>query len=352
MSLLLPGEKHSNRGRSGESLLLKIARDEFQLLNSNDEELLYTKQTIATSDADQIRSLFKDQADKNGDLALDIHINESEVLTKHISLPATTEENLYEVIQYEMDRYTPFNKDDVYCDYRIEDRIKDKQLIKVLLIVVRKEILNPVVNAIEGSDIHLHTIDVINPQNPDRSLHNVKLLRSHVDIGKSKKSSIKWLVTAAAFLLLLTGITPLMINYIHVSKLSSELAGLEKTVQKVKKLQSEYTKMQNQVGYLVNIKEKNPSVIELLNLLTQSLPDHTYVNRLSLEGGLLSIQGASASASELIPIIDNSGMFDDIRFAAPVTQSGGDGLEQYSITAQIKVSSDQRGDLTNDQDKL
>ena len=337
MSLLLPGEKHSSHGRNKESLLLKIARDEYQVLNSGDEELLYTKQAISTNGSEQLVNIFKETT-KNGDLALDIHINESEVLTRRISLPASTEENLYEVIQYEMDRYTPFNKDDVYCDFRIEDRDKEKELIKVLLIVVRKEVLNPVIDSIENSGIHLQAIDVIDSQDPENSLHNVKLLRSYSDLGNSKKTSTKWLAAVAVALLFLTGITPLVINYIHISKLSSELEGLEKTVQKVKQLQSEYSKMQNQVGYLVDIKQRNPSIIELLNLLTQAIPDHTHVQRLSLEGGLLSIQGLSASASELIPIIDKSDMFDDIRFAAPVTQSGADGLERYSITAQIKSS--------------
>ena len=90
------------------------------------------------------------------------------------------------------------------------------------------------------------------------------------------------------------------------------------------------------MGYLVKIKENNPSIIEMLNLLTKVIPDHTYVQRLTLESGQLSIQGLSASASELIAIIDQTGLFDDIRFAAPVTQSGGDGLERYSITANIK----------------
>lgn len=335
--MLLPGEKHLNHGRSKESLLLKIARDEFQILNNNNQELLHVEQAI-TSNSELLKKFFKEESAKKDDLALDIHISESEVLTRHVSLPASTEENLYEVIQYEMDRYTPFSKEDVYCDYRIEDRVKEKELIKVLLIVIRKVVLNPVVDVIKDSGIHLQTIDVIDSKNPDHSLRNVKLLRSFVDNGKNKKSSIKWLAATAAGLLLLTGLTPLAMNYMHISKLSSELDGLEKTVKNVRKLQAEYTKMQNQVGYLVNIKEKNPSIIELLNLLTIAIPDHTYVQRLSLEGGLLSIQGLSASASELIPIIDKSGMFDDIRFAAPVTQSGADGLERYSITAQIKTA--------------
>ena len=343
MSLLLPGKKHSSQGRSKESLLLKIARDEYQVLTANDEELLQSNQAVVVDDGEQLKQLFNSQTAGKNDLALDIQISETEVLTKQISLPANTEENLYEVIQYEMDRYTPFSKEDVYCDYRVEERLKDKQLIKVLLIVVRKKVLDPVAKAIEASSVHLQTIDVIDTQYPEQSLHNVKLLRSYADIGKNKKSSLNWLLGVLAALLLLTGLTPLLINYIHIQKLSDELTSLEKTVKKVKQLQNEHTKMQDQVGYLVNIKDNNPSIIELLNLLTQTIPDHTYVQRFSLEGGLLSIQGLSASASDLIPMIDQTGMFDDIRFAAPVTQSGGDGLERYSITAQVKSPSKASG---------
>jgi general secretion pathway protein L len=334
----LPGEKHAHRGRSKESLLLNIARDGYRIFNPVNEELLHVDQTTALADIEQIKTLLKSEVAKKSGLGLDIHISNSEALSRQISLPASTEENLYEVIQYEMDRYTPFSKEDVYFDYRIEDRIKEKEIIKVLLIVIRKEILKPVVDAIENSGIHLQTIDIVDQENHDHSINNVKLLRSHADIGNTKKSSIKWLIGAVTGLLLLTGATPLVINYLHIQQLSTELAGLEKTVQKVKQLQSEYTKMQEQVGYLISIKQNNPSIIELLNLLTRVIPDHTYVQRLSLEGGLLSIQGLSASASELIPILDQTGLLQDIRFAAPVTQSSDDGLERYSITAQVKPS--------------
>jgi general secretion pathway protein L len=134
---------------------------------------------------------------------------------------------------------------------------------------------------------------------------------------------------------MLTAITPLIINYLHINKLSQELEKLESTVSEVKQLQSEYQKMQEQVGYLVAIKEKNPSIIGVLNLLTEVTPDHTFVQRLSIEDGLLSLQGLSASASEFIPIIDKTGQFEDIRFSAPVTLSATDNLENYSITARL-----------------
>ena len=336
MALLLPGEKSNSLSRSKRPLLLKIDKDNFEVLNEMVESLLHSEYPIANEEG-QLQSLLKSEVAKNSDLELAIQINNSEVLTRQISLPATTEENLYEVIQYEMDRYTPFKKDDVYFDYRIEERIPEKQLIKVLLIVIRKEVLAPVVEAIKNTGVHLQSIDVVSADDSNQDVLDVKLLRSYADIGKRNSSSTKWLFGAVAGLLLLTGLTPLIINYIHIRKLSSELEGLESTVRKVKLLQSEYSKMQDQVGYLVKIKERHPSIIELLNLLTTVLPDHTHVERLSVEDGLLSIQGLSASAADLIPIIDQSGLFDDIRFSAPVTQSGADGLERYSITAQIKA---------------
>ena len=333
--LLLPGEKHTSMGRNKEALLLVIDRDEYQLFDQQNEPLLHEESAISEENEDALKSIF-DQATKKDGVALDIQIRNSEVLTRHLSLPASTEENLYEVIQYEMDRYTPFNKDDVYFDYKIEDRNSEKELIKVLLIVVKKEILAPIVNAIEMTNVHLRKIDIVDSENPDRNLKDINFFRANNEINRSKTASNKWLLIAAAVLFVLTGITPIMMNYIQINKISSELESMEGTVKKVKQLQSEYQKMQDQVGYLVRIKENNPSVIEMLNLLTKVIPDHTYVQRLSLESGQLSIQGVSASASELIAIIDQTGLFGEIRFAAPVTQSGADGLERYSITANIK----------------
>ncbi len=315
--------------------MLKINRDEYQLFGQNDESLLHEEHAI-THDVDGALNKILSNVNTNEGAALDVQISNSEVLMREVSMPESTEENLYQVIQYEMDRYTPFRNEDVFFDYRVEERIKDKQLIKVLLIVVRKEVLNPVINALENSNVHLRNINIVDLDNADVSLENVKLLRDYADIGKNKKSPNKWLMATAAGLLLLTAITPIVMSYVQINKLKSELKDLEGTVQQVKQLQNESAKMQEQVGYLVKIKEQNPSVIEMLDLLTKVIPDHTYVQRLSLEGGVLSLRGSSASASDLIPIIDQTGLFSDIRFAAPVTQTGGNGLENYSISANVK----------------
>ncbi len=337
--LLLPGEKRKSIVKGKETLSLKIERNECLLSNQEEDPLLHENLSITDLNTDQLRKIFTSDNSKDG-TALDIQISSTEVLTRQVSLPESTEENLYEVIQYEMDRYTPFSKDDVYFDYRIEERNKERKTIKVLLIVIRRELLDPVFSALESSNVHLRNIDIHNSSNPEQSLNNVNLLRENKAIGKGKKLSNKRLMAAALGLLVLTGLTPIILNYYQIHKLNSELESMEGTVNKVKKLQNEYSKMQDQVGYLISIKDDNPSIVEMLNILTKVIPDHTHVQRLSLEGGSLSIQGQSASASDLIPIIDQTGLFNDIRFAAPVTQSGSDNLERYSISAHIKRKAD------------
>ena len=45
-----------------------------------------------------------------------------EALVRRVTMPAATEENLRQVLGFEMDRLTPFRADDVYFDYRVVSR--------------------------------------------------------------------------------------------------------------------------------------------------------------------------------------------------------------------------------------
>jgi len=316
------------------TVILEIGKAAFKIVTENNQSLLQIGEDLSTKHIDQIKAVLDKESAATGNLTLRVNLDNSRVLAKLVTLPASTEENLHEVIKYEMDRYTPFSANDVYFDYRIEGRLAEKDLIKVLLLVVRKEILKPIESMVEDGVIALERINIISLSNANHSINDVKLLRT-LSSANHHQSTVKWLLVAAIGLIMLTAITPLIINYLHINKLSQELEKLESTVSEVKQLQSEYQKMQEQVGYLVAIKEKNPSIIGVLNLLTEVTPDHTFVQRLSIEDGLLSLQGLSASASEFIPIIDKTGQFEDIRFSAPVTLSATDNLENYSITARL-----------------
>ena len=61
-----------------------------------------------------------------------------QVMVKSITLPLATEENLREVVGFELDRHTPFTPDQAYYDVQILQRDPQHEKILVTLVVASK----------------------------------------------------------------------------------------------------------------------------------------------------------------------------------------------------------------------
>lgn len=85
----------------------------------------------------------------------------SKVIFKRITLPAPTEENLKEVLGYEMDRYTPFVLEDVYYDYKIVARDEAHDSIQVLLMVVKKEVIDHYLTLLQRINVKTRCVEVL-----------------------------------------------------------------------------------------------------------------------------------------------------------------------------------------------
>jgi len=84
----------------------------------------------------------------------------SKVIFKSLSLPSPTEENLREVLGFEMDRYTPFSLDDVYFDFKVVERDDARKLIQVVLVVIKKEVLNYYLTLLQRIHIKVRGVEV------------------------------------------------------------------------------------------------------------------------------------------------------------------------------------------------
>lgn len=64
-----------------------------------------------------------------------------ETLVRYINFPIAVEENLAQVISYELERYIPFTAEEVYFDYQIIQRIAEENLLRIFLVAIKKESL-------------------------------------------------------------------------------------------------------------------------------------------------------------------------------------------------------------------
>jgi len=83
-------------------------------------------------------------------------------------------------------------------------------------------------------------------------------------------------------------------------------------------------------------KFQTPSSVIVLEVLSQILPDHTYVTELRIEGDKLRVIGVTRDAPGLIRLIEQSPHFTRATFFAPTTRGPSDPGERFHIEAQIE----------------
>jgi Tfp pilus assembly protein PilN len=127
-----------------------------------------------------------------------------------------------------------------------------------------------------------------------------------------------------------------------LNRVTAEIKQRRPEVEKVEKLQKEKEIMAKEVFELDKIKSGEIPKIEMLKELTQLLPSTVWIWNLKYNGKEIEISGFADSASDLIPLIDKSPLFEKVEFLAPVTkekQMGPDGekeKERFKIKARIE----------------
>ncbi len=264
-----------------------------------------------------------------------IQLTNKKILRRSITLPQSTEENLENVIAYEMDRYTPFKKDDVYFDVKVQDRDVKEKKITVLLSVVKKAVLDEVLQFVSAANMSVQNVFSID-EDEQGQVEYFSFLKGHQHSNDQRKPSVfnKYLLVATLLLMLVALVLPLAKNYWFAQQYSNQLVAMEDEIKQARQAQSRYKTLKQDVEFLSKQTQDSVRVLDLLNELTKVVPDHTTLSRFNLEEGSVRIRGLSASASKLISIIDSSESFSGVQFVAPVTQNSKTGKESFTIEFQ------------------
>ena len=82
-------------------------------------------------------------------------------------------------------------------------------------------------------------------------------------------------------------------------------------------------------------KHETPASVMVIEILSQILPDHTYVTELRIDGDKLRLIGVTRDAPSLIRLIEQSSHFTRATFFAPTTRTPSDPGDRFNIEAQI-----------------
>jgi general secretion pathway protein L len=270
-----------------------------------------------------------------------LRLKGQDAIQKELSLPAAAKENLYQVVAYELDRYTPFKAEQVYFAVKPLDVVNEPGQIRVMLILTPREILDGLYEDVKALGLSLLFADYEDSANNLDGLdYTYNLLPERLRQKTAKLPRlIHWaLITFTCLLLMAVIVMPVWFEYQTVNALQLKTASLEKEAKKVKALQSDIDAVIDETRQLIKEKNATPEVIVMLNTLSSLIKDDTWLSYAQYSDGHLQIQGESPAASTLIAVLEASELFVNARFASPVTQDRISKLERFQITVDVATA--------------
>jgi general secretion pathway protein L len=255
-------------------------------------------------------------------------------LRKLVDLPAAAEENLRQVLAFEMDRLTPFPADAVQYDVRVIDRNLENRRIRVELMVLPRAAVDPTVQLLHRLGLEPDVVAL-----PRGSHEQTPWRLPLASNGSGERRFVNRVPVAflalAAALLVAAVYTAFDRQRARAELLEREVDMARKEAEEGRRLQEQIEQLSAEGSFIVDKKRARPPVVQVLNELTRALPDDTWLYRLRLINEELQTFGYSPNASAMIGHIENSALFGNAQFRAPLTRDQRVDAEQFHIAFQV-----------------
>ena len=289
---------------------------------------------LADSDAtDSVTSLVEQIRGRFDEVVL--CLPRRKVLRRKVELPLAALENLREVLAFEMDRHTPFKADEVYFDYHLLSTDRAAMRLNVDLAVVTRERADEAVQCLDNWSLDPERLEIdggLEGQSTQFNLLPTSMIRANG--GRFQRLTAIGVITACILLAVAV--------YVPISHKQETLKLVEARLSTARAEAAEANALSEQVGELLNRgqfvverKNKRPTVAELLNEVTEILPDDTWLIQFGWRGDRLVLAGYSASPSSLIGLLEQSELLMEVRFSSPVTVDQRIGLERFNVSATV-----------------
>lgn len=252
----------------------------------------------------------------------------SAVLVQRLQLPLAAARNLASVVGYELDRFTPFDAEQLYFVAR-QDRRTPTHL-DVTLVAILRERLDQILLDCAALGLRPHQVDV---QDLGVDLLPAPLRPRQRPTGKGLQRSLPWLcgVLLIAAMLLWLNDRQRVLDAMHESVQQQKAQ-----VAQVQRLRQQLLNTRGAVQYLIRRKSAQPPLAALLNELTTCLPADTWIDQLEItDGADVSFSGQSAKASALITRIKRCQSLENAQFEGVIQPDAQTGKDQFSLRAHL-----------------
>jgi general secretion pathway protein L len=263
-------------------------------------------------------------------------------LRRRLQLPLAVAENLRESIGFDIDRLTPFRAEEVVYQARIAGIDRQRGQVACELTVVPRATVDAALKRASVLGIRPDRVAVEPEEAGTASPSETAAAPIYlpVALGGRVDRWLPWRLPAALVgLILLLAAAGL---YLHFDRSDAVLAAYAAETAKYRKAADAAAKLREQVQTLARTRaaaatqrEALPLVVDVLAELTALLPDDTWLTDLRLSDAHMQLSGYASSAATLVPVIENSPVFQGARLSGPVLPDASMQRERFSIEADL-----------------
>ncbi|HET7728651.1 MAG TPA: pilus assembly protein PilM, partial [Usitatibacter sp.] len=266
---------------------------------------------------------------------------QSEALTRRVVMPTATEENLRQVLAFEMDRLTPFRAEDVYFDYRVLSRDPAAGTLLAMLAVARREVVDARVESLRALGVSVQGVTVRDDHPATGPTLDLLPTEQRGERESARERTIKAVLVAAVLLLLLACLVyPIYRKRQEVVALLPQVAKAQQEAQATDTVARELEKQVADYNFLLGKKHGSPMALAYLEDVTRLLPDNTWIQQFDLKQVAktreVQITGETPSASKLIEVIEQSQLMQNATPRGTVTRGSQPNLERFQIVAETR----------------
>jgi general secretion pathway protein L len=267
------------------------------------------------------------------------------VLQRNLSLPAAAEENLRQVLAFEMDRQTPFKADQIYFDSRVLGRDAGGRNLQVELVLLPRAQLDQELAALPSAS-GLDAVDSWQTT-PGAGRRHINLLPAE---RRSRRRNMRLPLNlglaALAVILLFVNMDESLTN--RAAAVESMRAEVEKSNNEAKQVAALRKTLSDSIAganFLSDKKRNGPLTVALLDDLSRRLPEDTYLERLQIENGEAQLQGQAKEAAKLIALLGGSTCIGNPRLQGQIQPDSRTNKERFQITADVKACNGKPADI-------
>ncbi len=156
--------------------------------------------------------------------------------------------------------------------------------------------------------------------------------------AKQKPPVISTVILTAAIIVVwvIYLLAPLRVEKKRLAEITHEAASKKVEVKKVEDLKKTTKDLAAEIASIRGFKEDRPMVLNIIKELTVVLPKSTWLTRVRVTETGVDIEGYAASASELLPKLEASKLFQKVEFASPTFRDVKMNSDRFVIKMEIE----------------